>query len=559
MGDGRTWGWAAALAVITLVTFIGVARCGFLDLDDDVYVTLNPHVWSGLTPENVAWAWRNVEGANWMPLTWMTLQLDGTITGERGATPAVFSQGGPAAGATGPPMHARVYHLQNLMWHIGAVVMLFLLLCRLTGRRAVAGILTLLWAVHPLRVESVAWVAERKDVLAAFWGLLAVNLYVHWTRRRGNRGAWGWYAAVCVAMCLSLMGKAMLVTLPALLLIMDWWPLGRWKKPRDFAALAIEKIPLLALSAMFSVIAIYSQQAVGAVRQQAWGMRLQNVAVSYVRYLVMQVDCRDLGIFYPWEALPWWKVAGAIVLLALTTVACIQLRRRSPWLLTGWAWYGVSLLPVIGLLKVGDQAYADRYTYLPSVGLLMMLYGLVPGQWWERGWVRTTAVSIGGACALALSVVTFGQVGYWQDTTRLIEHTIAVTHGNYYIRYNLSLAYMRNGKMREAEQVLKESVAINPEYTIAHAGLGYLYLQEERFHEAEESLRIAVRQQPENGEYANMLGFALMRENKMGEAEGLLRSEAQRHPWNREAVRNLEIARQWLQEHPAASQGATTR
>jgi tetratricopeptide (TPR) repeat protein len=538
--NARRWAWAGVVALIALAAFSASLACGFIDFDDDVYVLYNPHVRNGLTSDNLAWAFTNVEGASWMPLTWVTLQLDGELAGQPLAAPAGRlppSLGPPAAA----PPSAVSYHLQNMLWHAAAAALLFLLLDRLTARRWASAALAVLWAVHPLRVESVTWVAERKDVLATFWGLVAIGCYLRWRSRR----TWPWYAALVAAFCLSLMGKAMLVTLPAVLLLLDVWPLGpRRSWPRAVA----EKLPLAAVAAAFTLLAVYAQSQAEAVRgldQIGLAARLQNAAVSYVRYLWMHADCWSLGVFYPFNAPPPpWQWAGAALLLAALTAACLWQRRARPWFLVGWLWYLVTLLPVIGLVQLGEQSHADRYTYFPTIGLALLLAMAAPAAWWASpvGRPRWPVAAAAGLAALLLGL-TLRQTLFWCDTLSLFEHTLAVTDGNYSARYTAAIGRLKRGDAPAAERYLRESVAIRPAFTKGHAFLADLLLKTGRPAEAAHELEIAIHQVPQNPEFHTMLGVAYFQTERYADAARAFEAALRITPGNPQIQQNLAAAR----------------
>ncbi|HPC48095.1 MAG TPA: hypothetical protein PLW83_08605, partial [Deltaproteobacteria bacterium] len=415
-----------------------------MNFDDPPYVTHNPHVLKGITAEGFRWAFTSVYGSNWHPLTWISHMLDVELFG----------------------MNAGMHHLTNTLLHALNSVLLFLVLEAATKARGKSALVALLFAVHPLHVESVAWVAERKDVLSTFFGMLATAAYIAYANRPS---AWR-YLVVAIAFVLGLMAKPMLVTLPLVLIILDFWPLERilpdGKRP-DAAArpeggmprlplsrLILEKAPLFALSAASSAVTVYAQYTGGSVRtldEIPLYQRTANAIVSYVMYLVKTAVPSGLAAFYPFpEAIPAAKVIACGVFLAGVTAAAWALRKRRPYLIAGWLWYVVTLVPVIGLVQVGRQSMADRYTYLPLVGIFVIVV------WGADDVLKRFTRSTKPAAALAaiglavLMTATYFQVGVWKDSTALFSHAVAVTQGNYIAHYNLGCELQKQGDTGEA-------------------------------------------------------------------------------------------------------------
>src|SRR5579883_1257197 len=408
-GKFREWVAAGLLAGISLAVFARALDCGFVNYDDMEYVTRNRDVLRGLTPGGVGWAFTTCYNSNWHPLTWLSLELDASLWH--------LPDGGPDP--TG-------FHLTNVLVHAASAALLFLALRALTGAFWRSAAVALLFAVHPLRVESVAWVSERKDVLSVFFGLLALWAYAAYVKRPSV----GRYLAVAAAFAASLLCKPMLVTLPFLLLVLDGWPLGRVRTLADWRRPALEKLPLLALAVASSALTYFVQAKAGTVRGLETfplNVRVENAAVSYVQYVAKTAWPLGLAVYYPHPASPWggglpaWKVGGAAVLLVAATAAAVALWRKAPYLLAGWLWYAGTLVPVLGLLQVGDHAYADRYSYFPQIGLL------VAACWGVAEVARRhaeTAAAIAAAAALALAVVTGVQLASWRDSIALWRHDL---------------------------------------------------------------------------------------------------------------------------------------
>ncbi|TMB07957.1 MAG: tetratricopeptide repeat protein, partial [Deltaproteobacteria bacterium] len=469
--ERRTLPIAVLLALATLLAYWRVVQCGYLNLDDDLYVTANPAVWGGLTLAGARWALTATHAGLWHPLTWLSHMLDVQLFGPN-----------PAG-----------HHATNLLLHVANVVVLLLVLVRATGALWPSAAVAALFALHPLHVESVAWVAERKDVLSGFFGLTTIWAYV----RYAQRPAPGRYALVVLSLALGLMAKPMLVTLPLVLLLLDRWPLRRGMSLR----LVVEKLPLLALAAAASVMGIVAGQradAVGSLARFPLEARLANALVSYARYLGKTLWPSRLAVFYPYpSAWPAWQLAGAAVLLAaVTTVAIVHMRRR-PYLLVGWLWFLGMLFPVSGVVQDGSQAMADHFTYLPLIGLFVMVaWG---GQdLLARCPVPPPALKASAlALLLALGCTTWRQVGYWHDSTRLFTHALEVTSANWLAHNNLGDALAREGKLEEATGHFAESVRLEPSNPDAHYNLGVALHRQGRPAEATLHYREALRLAPD--------------------------------------------------------------
>jgi tetratricopeptide (TPR) repeat protein len=436
-----------ALAVLTLAVFGRSCGNGFVNYDDPSYVTQNPHVLGGLTVDDLGWALTATAASNWHPLTWLSLQTDAQVWG----------------------IDPAGYHLTNILLHAANTVLLFWVLLRMTAAVWRSALVAALFGLHPLHVESVAWVAERKDVLSTFFGLLSLWAYA----RYAERPALGIYTAVTLSFALSLLAKPMLVTLPFVFLLLDYWPLRRWRalagegadgvRPVpgcSTARMIAEKLPLLGLSAASCVVTLLAQErgeAMSSLSLLPLDQRLANSIVAYAAYLGKMVWPIGLAAYYlhPRGAVPGWQVATAAALLAGVSVAAFKLRHRCPYLVVGWLWYVGMLVPVVGIVQVGMQAMADRYTYLPLVGVFLMLsWGLADlGNCWR------VPVPIGVASGLILlGACAFGswlQLGYWHDSVRLWEHAVAVTTDNYFAHNNLGEALSQEGE-REATRLLQQ-------------------------------------------------------------------------------------------------------
>jgi hypothetical protein len=435
-----------ALTLLTLAAWLPTLRNGFVNLDDGLYVTGNPHVRQGLTRESLAWAMTANVANNWHPLTLLSHLLDVQLFG----------------------LDPAGHHATSLLLHLANVLLLFAVLTKMTARMTGApgrsAAVAALFAAHPAHVESVAWVAERKDVLSALCWLLAMAAYERYARRPSP----GRYLLVALAMTLGLAAKPMVVTLPFALLLLDVWPLERlhlgWKR------LGAEKLPLFALSAVSSLITLhYQKTSLAPLDVLPWSFRLAGAAVSYVAYLGKLLLSRNLAVFYPVPLeIPVWETAGAVTLIAAITAFSIWKARRAPWLLVGWLWFLGTLVPVIGLVQVGRQAMADRYTYLPSIGLFLAIVWGVAELAGHRRVLLATATAV--VIAL-LAVGTWRQAGYWKDSDALYRHALAVTRGNYLAHLGLAKALAAERDWNGAAGQYRAALALRPGLVEARSGL----------------------------------------------------------------------------------------
>ncbi len=555
------------LALATVLLFAQVGGHELISYDDNLYVTDNQTVQGGLSWSNAAWAFTTMHAANWHPLTWLSLMLDIQLFGPR-----------PGA-----------LHLVNVLFHVVNTVLLFLILARMTGAQWRSAFVAALFAVHPLHVESVAWVAERKDVLSALFGLLTIWAYVRYT----TRTALSHYAWVVLFLVLSLLSKPMLVTMPFLLLLLDYWPLGRMggrlqsvpgsvpaPQQASLTRLIAEKIPLLALCAASSVVTVVAQKRGEAIADLSLGLglRLANAAVGYARYLGKTFWPGSLSIFYPHPgtALPMWQAVGAILLLLLVTSLVLLRIRRSPWLAVGWFWFIGTLVPVIGLVQVGAQSIADRYTYFPLIGIFVMIAWEAPGL--LKG-MRVGPRAIGAASVLVIVVlagITWRQLGFWENHETLFRHALSVTTNNcvalgsladhlvkkghageaysYFQEelrlcpkdeqawYNLGVLQKDRSELPEAGNSLREALRLKPGYTMAWSNLGAVYLASGRFPEAVDALLEAVRLAPEDASIRFNLGSVYGKAGQFAEAIEAYREAVRLKPDYAAAWNNLGIA-----------------
>jgi tetratricopeptide (TPR) repeat protein len=496
-------GICVCLAAISLAVFGQTFRHEFVNFDDDGYVYENALVSRGLEVKGIEWAFTHSLKANWHPLTVISHMLDCQLYG----------------------LHAGGHHLTNVFLHTAAVILLFLVLREMSGALWRSAFVAAVFAIHPLRVESVAWVAERKDVLSGVFFMLTLWAYVRYVRRPFSILRYLWVAFLFT---LGLMSKPMLVTLPFVLLLLDYWPLRRFaespggKKVSSIRrALIVEKIPLLLLSAAGCVTALLAQKhALVSVREVSLPLRVGNAMVSCVAYLGQMVYPAGLGAFYPfpWHGLPLHEVALSLVLLASLSAAVLFWRRGRPYLVVGWLWYLGMLVPVLGLVQAGAQSRADRYTYLPQIGVCLMVAWLSADLF--AGW-RQRRLWLGGIGALVIVVLIVRartQTGYWHDSESLWNHTLAVTEENDVANNNLANVLLQKGQTDEAIARYRKAMEIRPDYVDAHNGLGFALLQKGEVDEAMGQFREALNTQPAAAGVHNNFGMALLQVGRVDEA-----------------------------------------
>jgi Flp pilus assembly protein TadD len=489
-----------ALVALTAFAYAPVRHNDFIGFDDPGYVTGNPHVSHGLSWTELRWALTAGYFANWHPLTWWSHMVDVELFG----------------------MKAGPHHLMSLAFHISSTLLLLVFLYMATRALFRSAFVAAAFALHPLHVESVAWVAERKDVLSAFFWFLTCCAYVWYTRQRD----WRRYLVVAASFALGLMAKPMLVTLPFVLLLLDLWPLGRarlgagqWGQWKN---LVTEKIPLLALAAGSSVITFFVQRQSGAVQgteNLAVGSRIGNALVSYAAYIKDMLWPSQLAVFYPFPTtIPVWLPLFVAALLVAVTVAVVVMASRRPYLLVGWFWYLGTLVPVIGLVQVGEQSRADRYTYIPLVGLFVVAaWGLV--EVFGRKKETRLALSVAAALVLiAMAVKSHGQVYLWRDSVTLWTHTVAVTKDNHMALNNLGFNVGLQGKHDEAIAHYREALRIRPSFIKARTNLALEYASQGQFAEAAAEFKELLVYEPLNVAARGELAFALARQGKEQEA-----------------------------------------
>jgi len=478
----------------------------FINFDDNLYVTENSYVQKGFTLKNVIWSFTAFYAKNWHPLTWLSHMLDCTLYG----------------------MNPGSHHLTSVLFHIWNALLLFFLLRRMTGALWRSGFVAALFALHPLHVESVAWVAERKDVLSTFFWMLTIWSYVGYVERPAIYR----YLLVILFFVLGLMTKPMLVTLPFVLLLLDYWPLNRFsfekstccssRRESTVCHLVWEKIPLFSLAAASSVVTFLAQKsggALGSLDVYPLGVRIANALVSYASYIGKMIWPNNLAILYPHPGmLPMKQVAGAGLLLLFISLLAIWTVKRRPWFTVGWLWYIGTLVPVIGLVQVGIQAMADRYTYVPLIGLFIIVaWGIheLLKRWRYRivGLLAITALFL-----LILIVITRIQVRYWTNSISLFEHAIEVTDGNFVAHNNLGGALAEPGRIAEAMSHYFEALRINPDYGKTHYNLGNALVAQGNLDEAFFHYSEALRIDSDHADAHYNLGIVLEMQGRLIEA-----------------------------------------
>jgi protein O-mannosyl-transferase len=512
------------LVAVTAGVYAQTARFDFVNFDDNDYIINNPHVRTGLTTENAAWAFTSTERVNWHPLTWLSLQADASLFGMK-------NPGG--------------FHVTNVILHILSTVLLFLALKRMTSAVWPSAAVAALFALHPLHVESVAWVTERKDTLSTVFWMLTLLAYAWYVERPG----WKRYLWVTVALALGLMAKPMLVTLPLVLLLLDWWPLGRMRpvteptldaagegsavpgagpdaihppppdpNQKSLGRLVIEKAPWLVLALVSSLVTFMAQQHIMSDALPL-DVRLQNAALSYLEYLSKTIWPTGLVVHYAYQpTIPMWQWFTAVLVLAAITGAVLMQGRRRGYLTVGWLWFLGTLVPVIGLVQVGTQAMADRYTYVPLIGIFIVVAWSLADVVAARPRTRLAVTSLGAAALGALAAVTVVQVGYWKDSITLFRHAVNVNEKNAIAQVTLGQALIHAGDKDEGFEHLKKAVEVQSGFARGHYLLGVAYKDREEFLKAANELKMALDLDPQYADAYNVLGIILVHEGKPDQA-----------------------------------------
>jgi tetratricopeptide (TPR) repeat protein len=522
------------LVAVTWAVFGQTLTHDFVNFDDHVYVYENPLVVRGLSAETVIGAFTHTHARNWHPLTTLSHTLDCQLYG----------------------LNAGGHHLTNVILHTISVLLLFLVLKQMTGALWQSAFVAALFAIHPLHVESVAWIAERKDVLSAVFFMLTLAAYFQYTRAPSALR----YLLVALLFAFGLMSKSMLVTLPFVLFLLDYWPLDRIgahksEVSRRLPTLIKEKIPFLALSTFSCIATLFAQrQGPSAIDQLPFLWRLENAFVTYVTYVWQMLWPARLAVFYPHpnDRLAILQVTGAIALLVGMSLMVISLRRTLPYLVTGWFWYLGMLVPVIGVVQVGEQAHADRYTYLPQVGLYIMVAWTVGDLLVESTRRRRALVGVIAAMAVvSLGARAFGQTAYWKNSETLWNHALAVTGGNDVAHNNLGFLFLRRGELDKAILEFQTALDIRSRNTQSHYSLGAALIQSnlgnalarnQHWDVAIDHLQEAVRLRPDYADAYFNLGSVLFQQGKIDQAIAEWQKTLAINPRDSEAHRNVADA-----------------
>jgi tetratricopeptide (TPR) repeat protein len=522
-----------ALTASTLLVFWQVHAFDFVNYDDDDYVYENQHVLGGLTYDGIIWAFTSGQAANWHPVTWLSLMLDCQLFG------------------TNP---GRM-HMVNVVFHLVNTLLLFAVLRKMTGSLWPSSFVAAAFALHPMHVESVAWIAERKDVLSTFFLLLTLAAYAGYVR---HRSLFGYLLAIALFL-VGLMAKPMLVTLPFVLLLLDYWPLNRFAalQPARAAPIPderaiwygiwIEKIPFFVLAAVSSGITFIVQRSGGAmvnITAIPLESRFTNVFLSYSRYMGKLFWPQNLAVFYPFDAegFSFWQIALCAILVLGISVFVIRFGRTRKYLPVGWLWFVITLIPVIGLVQVGGQAFADRYTYIPYIGLFIMAAWGLPELCSKRPYRKTALGITAGLVLMPLGLAAYRQAGYWNNSVNLFTHAIEITQNNALAHYNLGFAYGNLGRCQEAIEAYRQAIRIKPGYAEAHNNLGNDYGNLGRWQEAIEACKQAIRIKPDYAEPYYNLGSAYRNLGRYQEAIEAYRQAIQIKPDYAEPHCSLGIA-----------------
>jgi protein O-mannosyl-transferase len=544
------------LAMVAFGIYAQVIGHRFITLDDSTYIQDNPMVNRGVTLEGLAWAFSTFYAANWHPLTWIAHMIDSQLFG----------------------MFAGGHLLVNALIHAANTLLLFWFLLRTTHARWSSALVAALFALHPLHVESVAWAAERKDTLSTFFGLLSLIAYVRYAEAPSIRR----YAWVAITLALGLLAKPMLVTWPFVMLLLDYWPLKRFagesstrrltihkvaaidlnrqggsgEPPLPKPRLILEKIPLLVLVAASAVVTFLAQShgAVHGFTEAPITLRLSNALVSYAKYLLLSFWPNDLAVFYPFPKgrIPAWQIIGAALLLIAITAFCFFQQRIRPYLIVGWLWFLGTLVPVIGLVQVGGQTMADRYFYIPSIGLFIAIaFGLADIAERQRvaPWL---SAAIANVVLLVLATLTNAQIHRWSDSFTLFNHALTVAPRSVTAEECLGMAMQKNGQLDEAVAHFEKALQMKPDDCLALLYMGVTRFYQGRVPEAIEYAQAAIRSQADSPKAHNLLGLALAKQNRNEEALEEARRASKLAPKDAEIRNNLGLALARLGRIPEA-------
>ena len=515
------------LSILVIFIYAQTVGFGFINFDDNQYVYENPYVASGLHWATIKWAFTEFHSANWHPLTWISHQLDATLFG--------LNSGG--------------HHATNVIFHLINSILAFVVFNKYTNCFWKSTIVAALFAIHPLHVESVAWISERKDVLSTIIWFLTMWTYYGYVKNNKNRNC---YLLTLLLFVLGLMSKPMLVTLPFVLLLMDYGFLERLKTRYDLKSLMVEKIPFFALSAISSYITILAQKSEGAIQSLEFlpfQTRLLNAVVSYAKYIVSFFYPVNLSVWYPYdENFAVWQIAGSVVLLLAISAVCIWQIRQRKYLLIGWLWFLGTLIPVIGLVQVGSQPIADRYTYIPYFGLFIMIVWGINDLFNYFKLDKKIFIIFTSTVLSIFTFLSFKQTSHWKNDETLYSHSLSVTKGNYLIMQNYCHYLTLKDDLDRAETLCRQSVEARPDYAEAINSLGIIEFKRGQFEKAAENFKKTLEILPGYGEIYFNYSNALSLSGKPVEAEEQLKLAIQFTPPNTnpqiwiESLNNLAFA-----------------
>src|SRR5437870_3982063 len=525
------------LAVMTFAIYAQVIGHQFITLDDDAYIRENAMVNRGVTLAGMAWAFTAFDQGNWHPLTWIAHMIDSQLFG----------------------MNAGGHLVVNALINVANTLLVFWFLFRTTHARWSSALVAALFALHPLHVESIAWAAERKDTLSTFFGLLSLIAYVRYAEAPSIRR----YAWTAIMLTLGLLAKPMLVTWPFVMLLLDYWPLRRFQRSDAsdqwsvVRGLVVEKLPLFALVAASAVVTSLAQSHGGGVRtftEFPIALRLSNALVSYAKYLLLAFWPNDLAVYYPYKGtdIPAWQISSAALLLIAITAFCFSQRKIRPYLIVGWLWFLGTLVPVIGLVQVGGQTMADRYFYIPSIGLFIaIVFGLADIA--ERRRVAPwLSAAIANVVLVVLATLTNAQIHRWSDSFTLFKHALTVVPPNVAVEDSLGLAMHKNGQLDEAAARFERALQIKPDDYTSLLSMGVIRFYQGRVPEAMEYAQAAIRSQADGSKAHNLLGMALAKQNRNEAALDEVRRASELAPKDADIRNDLGLALARLGRIPEA-------
>ncbi|MFA5293261.1 MAG: tetratricopeptide repeat protein [Phycisphaerae bacterium] len=485
-----------SLAIVTFAVFYQMHRFKFITFDDPDYVFENRNIQAGITPETVKWAFTTSHAANWHPVTWLSHMLDWRLFGS----------------------NAGGHHLTSLIFHIANTLLLFIVLYQMTSATWQSAFVAAMFALHPMHVESVAWVSERKDVLSTFFGMLTMLAYLRYAKKPGIVR----YMLIVLTFALGLMSKPMLVTLPFVLLLLDYWPLSRLGSKRSLFYLIVEKIPLFVMVFVSCTVTFIFQKQGGAMSGKRYDflVRFANAIISYIQYIIKMIWPVRLSYFYshPGENISVLYAVTAAVILLTVTILILRLAGKHKYLVTGWFWYIGTLAPVIGFVQVGAQAMADRYSYITLTGLFIMIAWGLPellGKWKYK---KNVLVSFAILIIFAMSICTWFQLGYWADSKTLYQHALDVTTDNYTANIHMSESMREQGNLDDSLYYCSQAIRIMPGAVRGHLRMGYLLRQAGRLDESAREYQKCLQARPNDSNALNGLGATLSRQGKYDQA-----------------------------------------